>query len=277
MDVALPGTTFMDGQRVDAARLRPIDGHAEVVVEQRAVEGNALAVAAVVLAHCVLQLRVGGAWREAAPDLDRLTVGDREALLLRIAEASFGPRLDLVASCPAPACGETLDLEVSVADLCLGPAEDAQEVYTAPAADGSIVRFRLPTSADLEAIGGLAGQDPRAAADVLARRCLVAPDLLAASHPDVAAAIDGALAGLDPQADIELTMACPACGSTVTATFDAGEHLAAELVRRRADRDVSVHLLASQYHWSETQILDLPIARRRRYAELMAAALGEAG
>ena len=56
----------------------------------------------------------------ACPDrepeaLADLSIGHRDALLLRLREATFGPRLIGVVACPA--CGEQIEIAVNVADL----------------------------------------------------------------------------------------------------------------------------------------------------------------
>lgn len=277
MDVILPGTTFIDDERVVGARVRPIDGHDELFIEEQADGLAGGGVAALLLERCVTALRVGGAFREAAPHLDAITVGDREGLLLRLAEISFGRQINLVATCSAPDCGEPMDLDLTVDALCVEPIDDAAPIHEVAGGDGAPIRIRLPTAGDLSAVGGLARDDPSAAATALARRCLVQPASVGPLDHEVIAAIEDLVARLDPQAEIELTIVCPSCGETVTTGFDAGQHLVAELALRRADLDVSLHLLAFHYHWSESQILDLPISRRRRYTDLLADVLGEAG
>jgi hypothetical protein len=68
---------------------------------------------------------------------------------------------------------------------------------------------------------------------------------------------------------------CPHCTGPVVAWFDPGAFVLGEL-RRRASRVIAdVHLLASQYGWTEAAILDLPGLRRTAYAALAAVAAGE--
>jgi len=92
---------------------------------------------------------------------------------------------------------------------------------------------------------------------------------LPANDRVLVALLDLRVAEFDPQAEIELSVTCPACGATFTTELDAGDLLYSDLVARQGDLDLAIHLLALHYHWSEDDILDLPIARRRRYVEAL--------
>jgi hypothetical protein len=60
----------------------------------------------------------------------------------------------------------------------------------------------------------------------------------------------------------------------MTLLFDTATFFLAE-VAATADRLLDeVHAIAWHYHWSESEILDLPRARRRRYLDLIASSLG---
>src|SRR4051812_26262854 len=76
------------------------------------------------------------------------TVGERDAALLDLRESLFGPRLEILATCPG--CGEQLEADVQCADL----RRAAPDPETRLEAGGAT--FRLPTSGDLAAAGGAA-------------------------------------------------------------------------------------------------------------------------
>ncbi|MGF6289674.1 hypothetical protein [Paraburkholderia youngii] len=84
-------------------------------------------------------------------------------------------------------------------------------------------------------------------------------------------AVAEAIAGLDPQAGIEFDMTCPACGRAFVAELDAASLLLEELDARARQSLREVHILASQYGWSECEILSMSAARRARYVELILA------
>lgn len=210
---------------------------------------------------------------EDGPDaLATLPVGVRDGRLLDLRERLFGSELEMVAACPA--CGQAVEMEARVGDLRVtheaGRNDGREDVVT----DGYRVAFRLADSRDLLALAARAGAggDPRR--DLLAR-CVTAgygPDgaaLPAGALPEaVVAAVARRMAEADPQAQIDLALACPACGHTWTAPFDIVRFLLHELHgwAKRLLRDV--HTLAAAYGWSEAEILALGPPRRRIYLEL---------
>jgi hypothetical protein len=62
---------------------------------------------------------------------------------------------------------------------------------------------------------------------------------------------------------------CPDCGGRLDCSLDVVSFVLEE-IRRRARRLLrEVHVIASAYHWSESEILALPEERRRRYLSLI--------
>jgi hypothetical protein len=210
----------------------------------------------------------------ARPDLaeaecEALTAGERDAALLDLRERLFGSRLDAVLTCPG--CGESLELAPAVAELradgAVGPAEERTL-----SEGGCEISFRQPTAFDLAEIAD--EPDAELALERLLERCVleatvggrrVKPGEL---PEDTVAAVDAALAAADPQADLELGVECPTCGHRSTTRFDVATFLWSELERFALGTLREIHVLASAYGWSESQILELG-ARRRLYLELI--------
>jgi hypothetical protein len=266
--VVLPGTSRVDEVQVTGARLRSANGLDELVVAEGLVDASALVVADELLGRCVMTVRLSnGTDVEPTPEnLRGLTIGDREALLLRIRQVTFGDVLDLVVSCADPACAAPMDLEVRLDELCR--AQTPKRVPAEVVAGNVTVRLRPPTGADQAAVADQALDDPEGAGRRMARACILDPD--PATVDDwLVDELGEALAELDPHADIRLALTCPECGTGFVAPLDAADLLRADLVARRRDLDVDVHLLALHYHWTEAAILALPSERRRRYLEVL--------
>ncbi len=201
-------------------------------------------------------------------------LGRRDAELLRLRTELFGPRLVSVVACPN--CKDQLQLTFDAADLGGAPA------LAAPGAEANVLtltrppytlRFRLPNSADV--LAASQSESVEAARALLVRRCLesaereqkaVTPEELPAEVVDALAA---QMAQADPQADLQVDVTCPACGTRWATTLDVAAYLWAEIDRwaRRMLRDV--HTLASAYGWSETEILALSATRRQAYLDLI--------
>jgi hypothetical protein len=77
------------------------------------------------------------------------------------------------------------------------------------------------------------------------------------------------MAECDPQAEVLLDLACPACDHRWPLLFDATAYLWAEIAvhARRLLREV--HLLARAYGWREADVLALSAARRSYYLDLV--------
>jgi hypothetical protein len=73
----------------------------------------------------------------------------------------------------------------------------------------------------------------------------------------------------DPQADVAVDLTCPCCQHQWQRNFDIVSYLWTELRGWAEQLLREVHLLASAYGWSESEILQLSAARRRRYLEMV--------
>jgi hypothetical protein len=198
--------------------------------------------------------------------LTELPIGERDARLFELRARTFGLELEGMTSCSA--CGERLELPLSVADLLESAATaNAPHQVTFGELDLS---FRLPTSADLAAA---TATDPRHARAVLLERCVTPAGgdahTMDTLPPGAVAALAEAMARADPLADLQLSLTCPACGHPFLAPFDIVGYFWTEIDAwaRRTLREV--HALASAYGWGEREILALSPARRRSYLEIV--------
>ena len=273
--VAIPHGVWRDGSLVREVRLRPVagDDHAFLLDSEQGVTPDERATA--LLARCIDEEDPGAL-------VASLVVGDREALLLQLRRLTIGEALECVVSCPASECGEPLELELRVDDLLVDAYEEPQPTYelaVGPEAS-EIVRFRLPTVADVRAAASRRNDADEIVADLLAR-CLATSD---ASDPlpaveldtDVNEALAAALADRDPQAEIELDLVCPACATPFSVVLDTANYLLKELDAQAAALFEEVHALAYYYHWSEHDILAMAPTRRERYLGLLADTLRSA-
>ena len=202
--------------------------------------------------------------------LASLTIGQRDRRLLHLRAAIFGPTLDATVVCTA--CATRVEFAMELARLLV--TEQDVPARTAVDVDGVAWELRLPTSDDLLRI---ADAPLDAAALALLERCITPPDA-SPTHPS-SASLTGAVRGflaakmaeLDPQADIQLSVSCPACGHAWLSEFDVVSYFWAELtwwVRRLL---LDVHRLASAYGWGQAEIIAMSRQRRAAYLELIGA------
>jgi hypothetical protein len=259
VEVTLPGGLFVEGERRQDALLRPLTGEDEAFLLEDAAGLSPAARTTALLARCLE--RLGPVEPVDANAVRALTAGDREALLLELRRLSFGERLECVLSCPDPACGEAMEVELRAGDLLLAPYEDARPEY-----DEEAARFRLPNGGDLEAAAVAARDGVEAGVRLVLERCVLAGE--------PGAGIDALMAELDPQADIELELVCPACAHAFTVAFDTGDFLVREVGRDSDSLLREIHLLGLHYHWPESELMAMTPRRRRRYLNHLAEALG---
>jgi len=205
--------------------------------------------------------------------LRQLPIGARDTRLMLLRERLMGRRIEGMVACPA--CGEQLDLQVPLdrlrAAMIDGTGRDGTdrgdgEPLTVTEA-GHTVRFRVPTAGDLVALldGTAAGPDD------LLRRCVLEAHrdetpIAADELPDsLVSTITERMAAEDPMARVQLALTCPGCNHRWDAPFDIVAYLWAEVEdwARRMLR--SVHVLASAYGWSESDILAMSALRRQWY------------
>jgi hypothetical protein len=184
-------------------------------------------------------------------------IGELNRALLAVWREEFGDRMECVASCTA--CGERLEFELS-AGAILGAGSAAAEP---PAIEhgGHRLAVRTPTPRDLDAVAG-AGSAELAKRE-LARRLAGLVDV----SDELVDAVSGALAAADPHISVGVALACPACSADFRATVDVGAHVWAAVDSRARRVIAEVAELAAAYGWTEDEVLRLPSARRRAYAE----------
>lgn len=202
------------------------------------------------------------AWEE----LTRLSIGQRDELLLTLREGLFGSQLTGVAHCPS--CGEQLEFACDTQDIRV----DSEPLFAGEMTlemDDYRLHYRLPNSIDLEVAAHC--HSPEAVLQQLLQRCIVSAHYqeidcdLAALPADILAAIASQMAQADPQADVQISLTCPACEHQWQSPFDIVHFLWSELHVWAQRTLVDVHRLALAYGWRETDILAMSPQRRQFY------------
>ena len=233
------------------------------------------------LIHCLTNL--GPKATVTKHDVRSLIVGDRDALLLHLRRLTLGNKILSVVTCPRKTCQEKMDLDFSISDILQDENNNARpfhDIVVQHYSDIYRVRFRLPTGADQDIIGRVALRDPKAASELLVRRCIheiwnhnakiefenTLPKILIDS-------LSQRMAELDPQAEILFNLICPSCNKNFIIYFDIGYYFFKELLANSQELYREIHILAQHYHWSEKDILNFSCAKRRMYLEFLADAM----
>jgi len=202
--------------------------------------------------------------------LAALTIGQRDTNLLNLRESAFGPQMTGVVVCPA--CAGQLELNFTVSSVRVAPLADQAGQCTLTHGNYQ-VEFRLPNSDDVTALSP--DFDLSANRRRLLERCLlsVRRDGGAVPHDELPAelttVVSDRMAEADPQADVQLSLACPDCAHRWQAPLDILSYLWAEIHAWATRLLGEIHILASAYGWREADILALNPWRRQAYLEMI--------
>lgn len=222
------------------------------------------------------------AWEAGAPehDLDRaltmlatglpgtgreqlgaLPIAERNVLLLRLHELTFGPLLSVFGVCAA--CGAQFEFAMPAAGLVGQPA--ASQV--AWQERGGRYRMRAVNTDDL--LATLEMPETGAAADLLLTRCLEVSPAAGRRRPSPATL--RRFEQLNAASELSCSVDCPGCSSRELLDLDMARFLWQE-VRNAARRLLGeIHQLASAYGWSERAIAAMSPGRRAAYLEMLSA------
>jgi hypothetical protein len=211
-----------------------------------------------------------------AEELDAMAIGAWNSALLRFRAAQFGTELQVYDRCPH--CQGTVEFAIETNNILKKAAPGLHEGKLI-SGDWN-VRFRVLTGDDWLQSFHPGDSEPVAAAKRLLGRAILQVrrgpnDAAAEEMPEVAwEALAEALVQADSASEIVFTLRCPSCGERWDSPLEPAEFVWREInaVCRRLLRHV--HVLASVYGWSESEILGLSHERRSSYLHLIEEAGG---
>jgi len=244
------------------ARMRPLDGAAELAAAVAAADSATRPDAVTALLSALLE-SVGG--RPATEAAMRALPSATREWLLQWTAARLNPGMHwFEARCRH--CGEPFDLSLDLSrPVCRVPDEVAVEVAVATSLGPR--RFAVPTGEHEEqAARAGPGTDPRRD---FARVCGLSPaagDEADRFDEHDLQLIDEALESASPDIADTASARCPGCGAETECSVDP----LLFAFPREADILSDVHLIASVYGWDHDSILRLPARHRAAYADMIA-------
>ena len=263
MEVTLPGGLSKNGNIQRQAKFLPLTGRVEQALIEYGMVLNRPEYVTFVLSSvldCIGDQKVD---TECVSDL---CVADRQFLMLRLAAILDGEQMWLKVGCSH--CDALFDVDVQRCDLPVKEAGQGFPFVTLHLKEWTI-GARIPTGVDQQHVGKLSDEE---AMQCLLQSCINSVNgeepnkeffsMLSESDIDV---IDDALDKAAPAVCNRLLITCPECSREQYAELD---HYALDFMNKYFFYD-EVHTLASQYHWSEAEILDLPQSKRRLYIDMI--------
>ena len=198
-------------------------------------------------------------------ELADLTIGERDARLLRLRKLVLGAGAAGISECPE--CGERVEFAIDTATIAC--REEVTETAREIEVNGTRVQFRLPTSRDLAEV--VAAPDESQSLRRLLKRCVIRLNSASELPDEIVEALGAAMLQADPQSEIIISLGCPNCGRQWELLFDIAHFLWHEIAAQAQRLVCEIDVLARAYGWTEREILSLPAQRRRTYLEMLAA------
>jgi hypothetical protein len=244
-----------------AARLREITGSEEEWIS-RLPETSTPRVCHELLARCLDTTDLRDT--SALALVHSLTLAERDWLLLQLQQRSFGKEITGEVRCPS--CQTLNEIRFAAGGL-VDPPRGESRLLEIPLTSGSTAMVRPLTAGDHEHFAALVDLEADAQVATALSRLLSGADgtidvsrLTAEDRREIVKAIEATAP--DP---IELQLACSSCEVAFTAPLDLGGFVIAELLSHSRTLIDDVHTLATTYHWSESDVLGLPLQRRIAY------------
>lgn len=274
----LPGG-FVDesGELHQQVALSPLSGTQEKLIAQRGRTTQSTLVTSL-LSQCIRSIGKIDAVTEDT--VRKLLVGDRQFLLLKLREITFGQQIRAVVSCSWPDCGERLDIDFLTDNIPITGSRLEQRFFTiilSEQAEAEKVIFRLPNGADQERTAHLVDENEALAETLLLSRCIqsigsssqIGEKDIADLSPLARREIEEEMDRLSPKVALTMEAFCPECQRHFSASFNLEDFVLRELHTHLDLLFKEVHYLAYHYHWSEKEILGMTRENRRRYIEIL--------
>ncbi len=274
----LPGGLVDESGEVhQQVSLHPLSGAQEKMIAQQGRTTQA-ALVTTLLSQCIRSI---GTIDEVTEDVARrLLVGDRQFLLLKLHEITFGRQIQTVMHCSWPDCGERLDIDFLTSTIPVIGSRLEQRFFTlmlSEQAGAEKVIFRLPNGADQEQVAHLVNEKEAQAETLLLSRCIQSIGSLSQVDekeindlsPLARHEIEEEMDRLAPKVALTTEAFCPECERNFSASFNLEDFVLRKLHTQLDLLFKEVHYLAYYYHWSEQEILGMTRENRRRYIEIL--------
>ncbi|QAA81828.1 hypothetical protein EI546_08905 [Aequorivita sp. H23M31] len=190
----------------------------------------------------------------------QIVTADRDRIVAHLYLHIYGSKIESTVKCKS--CEQKFDLDFNLDQLL----EHYQPTAETLPNDGIYkiepnIQFRLPNGEDEIFVENLSAQD---AETKLLERCLIEGD------PKIdREKIQQKMAELAPLLSMDMKANCPECDHTQEVRFDMQPFFLTRLMQEGPRLAKEIHAIASVYHWSHQEIMNLSRNSRKQYAGLI--------
>ncbi len=191
-------------------------------------------------------------------DAKKIAIADRDRIIAELFIKYFGEKIESTISCKN--CSQKFDLDFSLKNILTNYLSNSiltpkNGIYKI---DG-ICEFRLPTGEDELAIKGLTNAE---AERYLYEKCILKGKIGAEKLQEM-------MEEIAPVLNINLQAACPECNAEQDVKFDMQSFFITKFLQEKPKLIAEIHALASSYHWTKNEILELPRSLRKQFYGLI--------
>ena len=230
----------------------------------------------------------------------KLSLGEKNMILLLLRKLAFGDKLSLVSDCHF--CKEKMTQNVSIIELINSVRNSSmftstnsqqndftfQLSYDSVTTDqqngrGYALTIRPITVGDLQEIydtlakNGIDGSEISIKKEIIEKiidmnvlnSVPMLPVDIYENEKDLALAIVEKIGELDPLSNIRMSLTCPQCKNRCLEDFYTEYFIFREIASYHSVMEYDLNWIALHYGWTEGNITDLAISRRKRYVNLI--------
>ena len=234
----LPGGYITnDGTCHKEVKLRQLTGKEEEIIVDVDTNSNIPSALTTLLANCIQQI---GPIKEITVNvIQKLLICDRDYLLLKLRQITFGNRIDARVLCPNNQCKKPMDIDFDTRNIEIQRKVMGSCVFSHTLSGQSFykdkngiihrdIEFRLPNVYDQEQIAQIYEANQSKALTKLIARCLIRigsintidEDLVQSFSIPTRREIDLVMRKVSPTVDLQINIHCPECGTDFSSLFD---------------------------------------------------------
>lgn len=202
-----------------------------------------------------------------------LEIGKRTEYLLTLVSLSNSSKINVNLRCSNLECQQQMEITIPLLEITrLQQQSENQKTEIAIATEK--LSLRKPTGNDQKLWQEQHFPDEASATLAMVQSLLVSEQpstfkQVYSQEKDWIEMLNQVMEEIDPLVNFNLQVNCPYCGSENLQDFDLGAWALQQLYGVQQQLIVTIHRLASHYHWTESDILAIPPGRRSCYLALI--------